>query len=116
MDRPLTGIGLGASALAIKKYYSAIFVPPHFVLLAVAVETGLFGLSFYLLILLLPFLVIARKKINLVANPLLLTSSALLIAMTLIGFFDIYPWLLSPGRLWQWLCWGVWAVSYELKN
>jgi O-antigen ligase len=114
LDRPLTGIGPGASALAIKKYYSAIFVPPHFVLLVVAMETGFVGLCCYLLLLFLPFLVVLRKKVNLISNPLLLTAFALLISMTLIGFFDIYPWLLPPGRLWQWLSWGLWAVAYEM--
>lgn len=114
LDKPLTGIGLGASALAVKKYYSAIFMPPHLVLLAVAMEIGIFGLFFYLLLLPLPFLVVVRKKINCIANPLLLTASALLIAMTLIGFFDIYPWLLQPGRLWQWLSLGLWVVAYEM--
>ena len=115
LDKPLTGIGLGASALAVKKYYSDIFMPPHLVLLAVAMEIGIFGLFFYLLLLLLPFLIVVRKKINYIANPLLLTASAFLIAMTLIGFFDIYPWLLQPGRLWQWLSWGLWVVAYEME-
>jgi len=115
-DKPLSGVGLGASALAIKKYFPDFpgsFVPPHFVLLAAAMETGIFGLTFYVLLLLLPWVALARKKIGLRSNPTLLVTSALLVSVTLIGIFDIYPWLLPPGRLWQWLSWGLWAVAYE---
>jgi len=116
LDRPLTGIGLGASALAIKEYYSALFVPPHFVLLVIAMETGLFGLISYLLLFILPFFSVVKNNIHLIDNPLLLTVSTLLIAITLIGFFDIYPWLLQSGRLWQWLVWGFWVVAYKLAD
>ncbi len=117
LDKPFSGVGLGASALAIQKYFPGFhgsFVPPHLVLLAVAMETGIGGLIFYLCLLLFPWIALARNKITLAGNPTLLTASILLMAMTLIGFLDIYPWLLPPGRLWQWLAWGLWAVSYEL--
>ena len=40
-------------------------------------------------------------------------ASALLLALTLVGFFDYYTWLLAPGRLWQWLAWGLWAAAYR---
>jgi len=41
-----------------------------------------------------------------------LGSSAALIGIAVIGLFDYYPWLLQPGRLWQWCLWGVWAREY----
>lgn len=116
LDRPLAGIGLGASALAIKKYFAALFVPPHFVLLVVAMEIGIFGLICYLLLFFLPFLLVIRNTKSLFDNPCLLTASTLLIALALIGLFDIYPWLLPSGRLWQWLIWGFWAVAYKLAD
>jgi len=118
-DKPVSGVGLGASALAIKKYFPDFrgsFVPPHFVLLAVAMETGVVGVIFYIFLLLFPWLALARNKKNLLGKPTLLAASVLLMAMTLIGFFDIYPWLLPPGRLWQWLAWGLWVVAYELAE
>jgi len=119
VDKPFTGVGLGASALAIKKYFPHFigsFVPPHFVLLTVTMETGIFGLIFYICLLLFPWIALARNKINLLGNPTLLVVSALLVAMTLIGFLDIYPWAIPAGRLWQWLVWGLWAVAYEFEG
>jgi hypothetical protein len=113
LDKPLTGTGLGTAALAVKHYYSQIFVPPHFVLLVVAMETGIFGIIFYLLSLFLPFVILARNKINVLQKPMLLTACALIIAINVVGLFDIYPWLFQPGRLWQWLIWGLWVLSYE---
>jgi O-antigen ligase len=113
LDKPFTGIGLGAAALAVKKYYSQIFVPPHFVLLVVAMETGILGLVSYLSSLFLPFVILARKRIKLHQRPMLLTACALIIAMSVVGLFDIYPWLFQPGRLWQWLAWGFWVLAYE---
>jgi hypothetical protein len=38
---------------------------------------------------------------------------ALLLAISLVGLFDYYPWLLAPGRLWLWLSWGMWAAVYQ---
>ena len=40
-------------------------------------------------------------------------ASGLLLALTLVGLFDYYTWLLVPGRLWQWLAWGLWAVAFQ---
>jgi hypothetical protein len=42
-----------------------------------------------------------------------LTAIALLLSITIVGFFDYYTWLLVPGRLWQWLAWGLWAAAYK---
>lgn len=115
-DKPFSGVGLGASALAIKKYFPDFpgsFVPPHLVLLAVAMELGVIGLLFYIFVLLFPWVALVRDKKNLLHNPTLLTASVLLMAITLIGLLDIYPWLMPVGRLWQWLIWGLWVVAYE---
>jgi len=118
LDKPFNGVGLGASALAIKKYFPDFrgsFVP-HLVLLAVAMETGIVGLTFYIFLLLFPWVALLRNKINLLGKPMLLVTSGLLVAITIIGLLDIYPWLLPPGRLWQWLIWGLWVVAYEFDN
>ena len=119
MDKPFSGIGLGASALAIGKYFPNFhgsFVPPHMVLVVVAMETGIVGLIIYLSSLLLPLIALITAKVDLQSRPILLTMTVLLGALTLIGIFDIYPWLLPPGRLWQWLIWGLWAVAYVLEE
>ena len=118
-DQPFSGVGLGASALAVRKYspiFRGSFVPPHLVVLAVAMEIGIAGLLFFICSLLFPWIALKRNKINLLKNPTLLACSILLMAITLIGLFDIYPWLLPPGRLWQWLAWGLWTVAYESEG
>lgn len=112
---PLSGVGIGSSPLAIRKYYPEFpghFVPPHFSLLAVAMETGVPGLISYLFMLASPLLVLMKRK-DLTDDPVLMTASAVLISFTVAGFFDIYPWLLLVGRLWHWSALGFWAVAYE---
>jgi hypothetical protein len=32
-------------------------------------------------------------------------------ALTVISWFDFYPWLSQQGRLLTWLCWGLFAAS-----
>ncbi len=52
-----------------------------------------------------------RRQLNF--SPALIGISGVLLAVTVVGFFDYYTWLLAPGRLWQWLVWGVWAMTYS---
>jgi O-antigen ligase len=113
---PLSGVGVGASPIAIKKYYPDFpghFVPPHFSLLAVAMETGIPGLICYLFMLALPLIALIWRRKGLADNPYLVTASAVLVSFTVAGFFDIYPWLPLPGRLLHWLALGYWVVAYE---
>jgi O-antigen ligase len=116
LENPFDGVGLGASALATGRFYPADAgnsVPPHFVLLAVAMETGMAGAVSYLCLLTFPWFVLAYKRVNVSQKPFLTTASALLLAITLVGLFDIYPWLPPTGQLWHWLIWGLWSVAYE---
>lgn len=118
LDRPLTGVGLGSAAFAIKEYepeFPGNFLPPHFSLLAVAMETGISGLAAYLCLLVLPWFVLWREKLDLNDKPYLTTAFALLLGITVVGVFDIYPWLPPTGRLWHWLIWGLWSVAYDRK-
>ena len=110
LDRPLHGIGLGAAAPAIREYYPNFpgnYLPPHFALLTAAMETGLLGAVCYLLLLLFPLIRLVKSGTKFMKDPRLITASALLLAVTLVGLFDIYPWLPPSGRLWQWLVWGL---------
>lgn len=112
---PLTGVGLSASPVAMKNEYPdypTYYQPPHFALLTAALETGIFGALFYFLLLTLPWLVLLRRRRDWV-NPVVIGSSALLLAVTVVGFFDYYTWFSTPGRLWQWLAWGLFAVAME---
>ncbi len=112
---PVTGIGLGASPIAMKDENpgsSLTYQPPHMALLAAALETGSVGGAFYLLLLALPWVMLLRHKEKLL-QPWVAGAAALLLAVTVVGFFDYYTWLLVPGRLWQWLAWGLVAGSVQ---
>ncbi|MEX2143803.1 MAG: O-antigen ligase family protein [Anaerolineales bacterium] len=110
----LTGVGIGASPQAFRQQFpvfGSFYQPPHVVLLAAALETGLIGALFYAILFAAPWLALRlNRKIKM--NLDLLAASALLLALTTVGFFDYYPWLLAPGRLWQYLAWGLWARFY----
>lgn len=112
----LFGIGLGASPQAMRDYFPEFeynYQPPHFVFLAVALETGLFGSLMYLILMLAPVLVFAALYKRRAVQPAHILVSALGICIVIIGFFDYYTWLLLPGRIWQWLFWGMWSAVFE---
>ncbi|HEX9074467.1 MAG TPA: O-antigen ligase family protein, partial [Anaerolineae bacterium] len=118
-EHPWLGIGVGALPQAEQVRYSdfgafnAYYQPAHFVLLDVAAETGIFGALFYMVILVAPWLALWVNRKRLVFSPALVGISGVLFAVMLVGFFDYYTWLLSPGRLWQWLVWGLWGAIYS---
>lgn len=114
-EQPLTGIGLGAFPVALSEKFPDFAVdyqPAHLVLLDAAAETGIFGALFYALLLISPWLALwlSRKQIS--STPSLIGASALLLAVSLVGLFDYYTWLLVPGRLLSWLSWGLWGSFY----
>ena len=114
-DHALTGVGLGTSPTALKDAYPDFpvdYQPPHLTLLDAALETGIFGAMFYFLLLVLPWVVLLRHR-DLLARPQVAGAAALLLAVSVVGLFDYYTWLLVPGRLWQWLAWGLLAVAME---
>lgn len=114
-DHALTGVGLGAYPVALRQQYPNFpfnFQPPHIALLEAAAETGLIGAIFYFMALVSPWLLMGLNRRQLKFVPNLLAISGVLAAVTIVGFFDYYPWLLAPGRLWQWLVWGLWGGLY----
>jgi O-antigen ligase len=115
-NQPLTGVGLGAFVIAQQAAlpnFPVDYQPAHLVLLDAAAETGIFGALFYAGLLLAPWLALwlGRKRLHFSVE--LVAASALLLAVSLIGLFDYYTWLLVPGRLLCWLAWGFWAASYR---
>ncbi len=115
LAHPLTGVGLGASPIAMRAAYPAYtlnYEPPHWALFDAALETGLLGMLPYLALLIFPLVVFIRRK-SLWSDPVATTTLALLLSVTVVGFFDYYTWLLDPGRLWQWLAWGLWGLAVE---
>jgi O-antigen ligase len=112
---PILGVGLGTVPLAMRAAYPSFpfdYQPAHFVLLDVAAETGFVGALIYLAAMLSPWIALwlNRRRINF--TPALVGISGVLVAVTIVGFFDYYTWLLVPGRLWQWLAWGLWGAVY----
>lgn len=115
VKHPLTGVGLGASPVAMKNEYPGFptnYQPPHFTLLVVALETGIFGAVFYFLLLILPLIILLRRR-DLWSNPNAIGAACLLLTVTVVGFFDYYTWFSTAGRLWQWLAWGLAAAAME---
>lgn len=112
---PLTGVGMSASPLALRDEVPQLpetfnYQPPHFVLLTVGLETGMFGAIFYFLLMVLPWIAFSRNA-EARKNPRVIGAMGLLLAVTIVGFFDYYTWFSTPGRIWQWLIWGLVAVA-----
>ncbi len=114
----LTGVGNGALPVAMAQEDAQFdtqyaYQPGHLVLADVAAELGVVGGSLWVWLLVVPWLALAFKWRTVVNSPWLLATAAALLVITVIGFFDYYPWLLEPGRLWQWSAWGLLAGAYE---
>ncbi|MDD5369266.1 MAG: O-antigen ligase family protein [Anaerolineaceae bacterium] len=112
---PLTGAGLGAFPIALRQSqpgYPFDLQPPHLVFLDVAAETGSLGGFLYLGIQMLPWLYIFGYRRRMRMSSELVSISAALLAISVISLFDYYPWMLSPGRLWQWTLWGLWSLAW----
>ena len=115
-SHPLTGVGVGAFPVALRQQYPEFpidYQPAHFVLLDVAAETGIFGALFYSLAMAVPWMALWLNRRRMALSPEMMAASGLLLAVTVVGLFDYYTWLLVPGRLWQWLAWGLWAIAYR---
>jgi O-antigen ligase len=113
IKHPLTGVGLSASPVAMKNEFPEFpthYQPPHFTLLVVALETGIFGAVFYFLLMILPWVILLRRR-NVWSDPNVIGAACLLLAVTVVGFFDYYTWFSTAGRLWQWLAWGLVAAA-----
>ena len=115
---PFTGVGLAAFPVALmqaRPQFPVDYQPAHFVLLEVAAETGIFGGLVYFFLMVAPWLVLWLNRRKIVFSIPLIGVTSLLLAVTVIGFFDYYTWLLAPGRLWQWLIWGLWGAIYTVS-
>ncbi len=111
----LLGVGSGALPEALRQQFPDFpfyYQPAHFTLLDAAAELGLFGAAIYAALLTAPWIAFALRPALRTSLPALTVSAALL-AVTMVGFFDYYTWLLAPGRLWQYMIWGLWAATYQ---
>jgi len=115
-QHPLLGAGLGTTPLVIRATHPDFafdYQPAHLVLLDVAAETGVIGALFYLAAMTAPWIALWRNRSRVTFSPALIGVSGVLLAVTVIGFFDYYTWLLIPGRLLQWLSWGLWGATFS---
>lgn len=114
----IIGVGNGALPLAMylfddqfpKEFY---YQPAHFVLLDAAAELGLVGGMFWLWLLVIPALALWPKRREVITQPWVGAAAAALLVITVVGFYDYYPWLGVPGRLWQWGAWGLLGAAYQ---
>lgn len=109
------GTGIGTSPQAIRQQAPDLptdYQPAHFSLLTAATEIGLFGVTVYALLLVAPWIAFAVNK-KLRHSAAMQTVSMALLAVTIVGFFDYYPWYATAGRLWQFFIWGLWATTYH---
>ncbi len=117
VEHSVVGVGLGSAPLAMKNRFENFplnFQPPHYAILVAAMETGILGGIFYLLLLVIPFVSLISNWKSFSQNPLMMGAFALLLAITVVGFFDYYTWSYSYGRAWQWLGWGLYSAALEM--
>jgi O-antigen ligase len=113
-NHAVLGVGLGVvpeAFLANFPDFPVAYQPVHFVLLDVAVELGLLGAVLYFVLMVVPWVALYLQR-NMKFSIDLIAASGLLLATMVVGLFDYYTWVLVPGRLWQWLAWGLWAAFY----
>jgi O-antigen ligase len=114
VDRPILGVGIGTLPIAVKGIrpdFPYHYEPASVVLLDVTAETGLVGGAAYLVILLAPWVALARHRRRWTGE--LAVASAALAALTVVGLFDYYTWTYSAGRLWAWIVLGLWVGAYR---
>ncbi len=116
-EHPLTGVGIGALPVAMSARFPNFdfyYQPAHVVLLNAAAETGILGALFYFALMVAPWIAMRQRRAR--NSSKMIGPAALLLAITLVGFFDYYSWLLAPGRLWQWIAWGWFARAYRTSE
>jgi O-antigen ligase len=115
-DHPVLGVGIGGLPLALDRSapdFPFDIQPASLVPLDVTAETGVGGGALYLVLLVAPWLALARAGPSGRAIPALATASALLVAIGVVGLLDYYPWSYEAGRIWSWLALGAWASAFE---
>lgn len=108
------GVGLGAAALALKnrfEYFPLDYQPPHFALMNVAMEIGIFGGLFYVLLWLVPGVSFIFQWRTMIHQPRTMGALGLLLGVFVVGLFDYYTWSYAPGRVLQWLAWGLVSIG-----
>jgi O-antigen ligase len=116
--RPWLGVGLGGFSAALYRltpeavsYYEE-FTPVHNIMVLATAELGILGGLLWLFLIVSPWLALWLRRRQVVMTPWWAGLCAGLVALTVAGFFDHYPWSLQQGRLVLWLVWGLWAREW----
>ncbi len=118
-EHPWLGVGYGNFTRAARALESTIEAayplgqPVHRVPLLVAAELGLPGALLWLLLTAGPWAAMWARR-HIWCSPAVLPGVAIglpgaLAILTVIGWFDFYPWLSHQGRLAMWVLLGLWA-------
>ncbi len=121
-EHPWLGVGYGNFAIALWELKPPamaaypIYQPVHRVPLLAAAELGLPGGLLWAALALGPWVALWRHRRSWPASVLPAGLAAALAALTVVSWFDFYPWFSQQGRLLLWVCWGLWAQSMVKKT
>jgi O-antigen ligase len=120
-ENPLGGVGYGNFAIALWLRQPPalaaypIYQPVHRVPLLATAELGVGGGLLWLALAAGPWLALWRGRRMWPAGEIPLSvaaaTAAMLAALTVISWFDFYPWFSPQGRLLSWIAWGLWAQT-----
>lgn len=120
--RPWLGVGLGDFPVALLRlapetvsYYSS-FTPVHIVLLLATAELGFLGGLLWLALIGSPWVALWLRRKQVRMTPWWAGLSAAIAALTVVSFFDHYPWSFQQGRLILCLVWGLWAREWTINR
>jgi hypothetical protein len=120
-ENPLGGVGYGNFAIALWLRQPPalaaypIYQPVHRVPLLATAELGLGGGLLWLALTAGPWLALWRGRRQWPPGQIPVSVAAatvaMLAALTVISWFDFYPWFSPQGRLLSWIAWGLWAQT-----
>jgi O-antigen ligase len=120
-EHALSGVGYGGFSWAlwqrqpeaIRAY--PIYQPVHRVPLLAAAELGAPGALIWFVLAAGPWLVTWRRRTRWPGGGVPPGEAsailAILAALTVVSWFDFYPWFSQQGRLLAWMSWGLWAQT-----